>query len=100
MGGSKMLESMHRHMKWIMWGIVVLITVTFLFFGIYPSDIGGRSVAKVGGEVISAEEFNRVYRGMTENYRKLLKDQFNDAFAKSLKSQALQELIVSKLFVQ
>jgi peptidyl-prolyl cis-trans isomerase D len=95
-----MLEQMHRHMKWIMWAIVVLITVTFLFFGIYPSDIGGRSVAKVGGEVISAEEFNRVYRGMAENYRKVLKDQYNEMFEKGLKQQALQELIVSKLFVQ
>ena len=95
-----MLESIHKHMSWIMWAIVVLITVTFLFFGIYPSDIGRRSVAKVGGEVITADEFNRVYQTMYDNYKQLLKDQFNDAFAKSLKSQALQELIAGKLLVQ
>ncbi|MCK9417826.1 MAG: SurA N-terminal domain-containing protein [Nitrospirae bacterium] len=95
-----MLQSIHKHMSWIMWAIVVLITVTFLFFGIYPSDIGGRSVAKVGGDVITADEYNRVYRTMYDNYKQLLKDQFNESFAKTLKSQALQELVVGKLLVQ
>jgi len=95
-----MLESIHKHMNWIMWAIVVLITVTFLFFGIYPSDIGGRSVAKVGGDVITADEFNRVYQNLYDNYKQLLKDQFNESYAKSLKSQALQELVVGRLLVQ
>lgn len=95
-----MLESIHKHMNWIMWAIVVLITVTFLFFGIYPSDIGGRSVAKVGGDVITADEYNRVYRNLYDNYKQLLKDQFNESYVKSLKSQALQELVVGRLLVQ
>ena len=95
-----MLESIHKHMNWIMWAIVVLITVTFLFFGIYPSDIGGRSVAKVGGDVITTDEYNRVYRNLYDNYKQLLKDQFNESYVKSLKSQALQELVVGRLLVQ
>jgi peptidyl-prolyl cis-trans isomerase D len=95
-----MLESIHKHMNWIMWAIVVLITVTFLFFGIYPSNVSGRSVAKVGGEVITFDEYNRVYRTMYDNYKQLLKDEFSESFAKSLKSQALQELIAGKLLVQ
>jgi peptidyl-prolyl cis-trans isomerase D len=95
-----MLQSIHKHMRWIMWAIVVLITVTFLFFGIYPSDIGGRSVAKVGGEVITSDEYNRVYRNMYDNYKELLEDQFTESFAKSLKSQAMQELVVGKLLIQ
>lgn len=95
-----MLESMRKHMTWMMWVIVGLITVTFLFFGIYPSDMGRRAVANVGGEVITADEFNRVYRNLYDNYKDLLKDQFNESFAKGLKSQALQELIVGKLLVQ
>ena len=95
-----MLESIHKHMNWIMWAIVVLITVTFLFFGIYPSDIGGRSVAKVGGDVITTDEYNRVYRNLYDNYKQLLKDQFNESYVKTLKSQALQELVVGRLLVQ
>jgi len=95
-----MLEVIHKHMSWIMWAIVVLITVTFLFFGIYPSDIGGRSVAKVNGDVITADELNRVYRTMYDNYKQVLKDKFDESFAKTLKSQALQELVAGKLLVQ
>jgi peptidyl-prolyl cis-trans isomerase D len=95
-----MLESIHKHMSWIMWAIVALITVTFLFFGIYPSNVGGRSVAKVGGDMITVDEFNAVYRNMYDNYKQLLKDQFNESFVKTLKSQALQELVVQKLLVQ
>jgi peptidyl-prolyl cis-trans isomerase D len=95
-----MLESIHKHMNWIMWGIVILITVTFLFFGIYPSNIGGRAIAKVGGDVITVDEYNRVYRNMYDNYKQVLKDQFNESYAKSLKSQALQELVVGRLLVQ
>jgi len=95
-----MLESMRKHMNWMMWLIVGLITVTFLFFGIYPSNVGGQTIAKVGDYVIASDEFNRVYRNMYESYRQLLKDQFNDAMAKNLKSQALQELIANRLLLQ
>lgn len=95
-----MLESMRKHMTWMMWIIVGLITVTFLFFGIYPSDVGGRTVAKVGGDAITMDEYNRVYRNLYDNYRELLKDQFNDSIANSLKSQAIQELVLGRLFAQ
>jgi peptidyl-prolyl cis-trans isomerase D len=91
---------MHKHMKWIMWAIVGLITVTFLFFGIYPSATSGRTAAKVDGYVITTDDYNRVYRNMYENYRQILKDQFNENFAKVLKTQALRELIQNRLLVQ
>lgn len=95
-----MLESMRKHMNWLMWITVALITVTFLFFGIYPSHVGGGTVANVGGEVISNDDFNRVYRNMYETYRGMLKDQFNESMAKELKIQALREMITDKLLMQ
>jgi peptidyl-prolyl cis-trans isomerase D len=95
-----MLEQMHKHMKWLMWTIVILVAVTFLFFGIYPSSSSGRTAAKVDGYVISTDEVNRVYLNMAENYRKILKDQFNQNFADILRKQALQELITNRLLVQ
>lgn len=95
-----MLIQMHKHMKWIMWSIVVLVTVSFLFFGIYPSDSSGNSAAKVNGDVISADELNRVYLNMAENYRRILKDQFNENFSRMVRQQALQELIRNRLLVQ
>jgi len=95
-----MIEWIRKHMGWMMWIIVGLITVTFLFFGIYPSSDQGRSMASVGDYVISAEELNQAYRNLYENYKGMLKDQMNDAIAKNLRNQALQELIVNRLMVE
>jgi peptidyl-prolyl cis-trans isomerase D len=95
-----MLQSMHKHMKWIMWAIVVLVTVTFMFFGIYPSTVSGRTVAKVDGYAIGSDELNRVYRNMEETYRQIMKDQFNENFARTLRGQALRELVQNRLLVQ
>ena len=94
-----MLEQIRKHMGWMMWVIIGLITVTFLFFGIYPSSGGGERAAKVGNTVITMEEVNRAYRNLSDNYKDLLKDKFNDTIAKSLRSQALQELIVNRLMI-
>jgi peptidyl-prolyl cis-trans isomerase D len=94
-----MIEWMRKHMVWMMWIIVGLITVTFLFFGIYPSSQSGRAAAKVGSYVITADEVNRVYRNLHDNYKELLKDKFNESIDKSLKNQALQELIVNRLLI-
>src|SRR4030067_3596550 len=95
-----MLESMHKHMKWIMWIIVGLITVAFLFFGISPSGDGQMIAASVNGDVITDDEWNRVYQNMHETYRDILKGQFSEGFAKTLKVQALRELITERLLVQ
>ncbi len=95
-----MIEWMRKHMVWMMWIIVGLITVTFLFFGIYPSADRGRAVAKVGDYVITTEEVNRVYQNLYENYRDLLKDKLNESVEKSLRNQALQELIVNRLLIE
>jgi len=95
-----MLESMRKHMSWMMWIIVGLVTVTFLFFGIYPSATSGKTVAKVDGYVITSDDLNRLYRNMYENYRQVLKEQFDENFAKSIKSQALRELIDHRLLIQ
>jgi peptidyl-prolyl cis-trans isomerase D len=94
-----MLEQIRKNMGWLMWVIVGLVTVTFLFFGIYPSNIGGRRAAKVGDTVITADEVNRAYRNLYDNYRDLLKGQISESLAKQLKSQALQELIVNRLLI-
>lgn len=95
-----MLESIHKHMKWIMWVIVGLITIAFLFFGIYPSGSGRGMAATVNRDEITVEEFNRAYQNTAETYRGLLKDQFNDAFAKTLRTQVLRELITNRLLVR
>jgi peptidyl-prolyl cis-trans isomerase D len=94
-----MLESMRKHMGWMMWVIVGLVTVAFLFFGIYPSSSRG-SIASVDGYVITPEDLNRVYRNLYDSYRQVLKDQFNESFSKMIKAQALRELIENRLLLQ
>jgi len=95
-----MLEQMRKHMNWIMWIILVLVIISFLFFGIYPSDGGRGEAAKVNGDVITAGELDRAYRNMYETYRQIFKDQFTDAMAKTLRQQALRELVQTRLLVQ
>ncbi len=95
-----MLKQVHKHMNWLMWGIVILITVTFLFFGIYPSSTTGNTVANVNGDVITGEDLNRVYRNLYDTYKQIFKDQFNEAMTKTLRTQALRELVQNRLLVQ
>ncbi len=95
-----MLEQMRKHMNWIMWVILVLVIISFLFFGIYPSSRGRGEAAIVNGDVISAGELDRAYRNMYETYRQIFKDQFNDTMARTLRQQALQELVQGRLLVQ
>ncbi len=95
-----MLVQIHKHMNWLMWGIVILITVTFLFFGIYPSSVSGNMVANVNGDVITGDELNRVYRNLYDTYKQIFKDQFNEAMTKTLRTQALRELVQNRLLIQ
>ena len=95
-----MLIQIHKHMSWIMWAIIILITVTFLFFGIYPTDVSGNMVANVNGDIISGEDLNRVYRNLYDTYKQIFKDQFNENMTKTLRTQALRELVQNRLLVQ
>jgi peptidyl-prolyl cis-trans isomerase D len=87
-------------MNWIMWIILILVIVSFLFFGIYPSDRGRGEAATVNGEVITAVDLDRAYRNMYESYRQIFKEKFTDAMARTLRQQALRELVQDRLLVQ
>lgn len=96
-----MIELMHRHMRWIMWIIVIVVTVAFVFaIGDYPIGTGTGAAATVNGDVISVQELNRVYQNMYETYRDILKDESDESISKILRSQALNELIINRLLVQ
>lgn len=96
-----MIELMHRHMRWIMWIIVIVVTVAFVFaIGDYPIGTGTGAAATVNGDVISVQELNRVYQNMYETYRDILKDESDESISKILRSQALNELIINRLLIQ
>jgi len=83
-----------------MWAIIILITISFLFFGIYPSSTTSNMVADVNGDVITGEDLNRAYRNLYDTYRQIFKDQLNEAMTKTLRAQALSELVQSRLLIQ
>ncbi len=95
-----MLEQIHKHMKWIMWAIVVLITVTFLFFGLRTAPMSQRTVAQVDGYEISAEELNSLYQKMYDYYQRQMKEAVGENVRKIIRSQALHELVNNRLLVQ
>lgn len=95
-----MLEQMRKHMNWIMWIILILVIISFLFFGIYPAGDGRGEAAVVNGDVITATELNRSYQSMVETYRQIFKDLYNDTMAKTLRQQALRDLVQGRLLVQ
>jgi peptidyl-prolyl cis-trans isomerase D len=82
-----------------MWAIVIVTTVAFMFFGIWGPSVSGRTVARVNGQVITAEELNRVYENMINYYRDQMKVKMDDNFRKALKNQALREIITNRLMV-
>jgi peptidyl-prolyl cis-trans isomerase D len=94
-----MIEWMRKHMGWLMWIIIILVVVTFMFFGIGGSQTSGTAMAKVGDYTITSDEVNRVYQNLRETYREALKDQKGDQLDNALRQQALQELVVNRLMI-
>jgi peptidyl-prolyl cis-trans isomerase D len=99
-----MRESFH-HLKWTLWGVVfVFIAFIFVDWG-----MGGRSgtrfnsgeVARVGGESISAVDFNRQYQMTVERYRQMYKEHWNPSVIKNLNlpSQVLNSMVERQLMV-
>ncbi|HAK60587.1 MAG TPA: hypothetical protein DCO77_09425 [Nitrospiraceae bacterium] len=95
-----MLESMHKHMKWLMWTIVIIITVAFLFFGIMPSGPSGRAVATVDGHIVTLDELQGEYQRLSQQYKGIFQGQMNEQFRKTLMSQAINKLIADRLLIQ
>ncbi len=86
----------------IAFGIIILV---FIFWGVGPKDKEGGSrgvVAVVGGEKISAREYENVLRRQTEYFRNIFKGQFNEEMAKKLdiKRRTLDGLINRVVTVQ
>ncbi len=95
-----MIESMQKHMNVIMWIILVVLIVSFLFFGLFAPAGGSRAAAVVNGDVVTVMELNRTYRNLSDTYRRIFKDQFTDKMAKNLRMQALRDLVQDRLLVQ
>ncbi|MEO8190000.1 MAG: SurA N-terminal domain-containing protein [Acidobacteriota bacterium] len=69
-----MRESFHK-LKWTLFAVILVFVLGFVFFsgggGGAGKDASGSVVASVGGESISAAEFDRQYRNQLQNQQKL-----------------------------
>jgi peptidyl-prolyl cis-trans isomerase D len=89
-----------KNLAWILWVIIALFVLALAAdFGSRTS--GGRgneaAVARVGGESISRQEFQRAYQNMTNVYRQIYGDQLSPDIEKQMYRQTLTQTVVQKI---
>ena len=97
-----MLKSMRKHAKYY-YIFFFLIIITFVFWGVGPVNKNRPSfVAKIGSQLITANEYWETYRRMGETYRQMYKDQPFDEVDKklNLKQLVLDTIIEERVLLQ
>jgi hypothetical protein len=96
-----MLKAMREHAKFF-YVLFFIIILSFIFWGVGTVDKStGVSVAEVGKQKITVEEYWTAYDKAREFYRDLLKDKFTQETEKqlNLKQKVLDSLIEQKLLL-
>jgi peptidyl-prolyl cis-trans isomerase D len=65
----KTMRNSFHHLKWTLFAVIIVFVLGFVYFsgsGAGSGDISGQVVAKIGGDTISAAEFDRRYRSELE----------------------------------
>jgi peptidyl-prolyl cis-trans isomerase D len=92
-----------KNLAWILW-VIIAITVLAIAadFGAKTQGRGSAdTVAKVGSETVSREEFKHAYQRLTEMYRQVYGGQLPQGLDKQLYQQTLSQLVVQKtLFLE
>lgn len=101
---KKIRQSLKYTLKITLWIVILSFVVTIFYaWGVRSTPFGGvgpGAVAKVAGEPISFDDYQRALRQQYEFYRKLLGEKFNDEIAQQLKAQTLNSLILNRLVLQ
>src|SRR5713226_5717946 len=107
-----MLRSMRKNIKslsMVLWFVILaFIATTFFVWGMGSSSGRGERtvIARVGGEEILLDEFqrayNRVYQQQADLYRRILKDKFDEKMLENLRlrERTLENLITRRLLLQ
>ncbi|MBZ0157680.1 MAG: SurA N-terminal domain-containing protein [Alphaproteobacteria bacterium] len=96
-----MLQSMRKHARFFYF-LFFIVILSFIFWGVGTVDKSTTAtVAEIGKEKITAEEYWRTYETMRENLRTSLKGQLTEEMEKSmkLKEVALNSLIEEKVLL-
>src|SRR5208283_3319103 len=92
-----MLETMRKHARFF-YVLFIIVILSFIFWGVGTVDKSGApSVAEIGKEKITAEEFWRSYDQMRTTLRETYKDQFNEEMEKKLN---LKEVVLGNLIAE
>lgn len=96
-----MLRTMRKHAKFF-YVFFFMIIISFIFWGVGTVDKSTAvSVAEIGKEKITLEEYGRVYDRTVEIYRDAYKEKFNEEMEKKLKlrEKVLDSLIDEKVLL-
>lgn len=89
-----MLKAMRKHAKFFYF-LFFIVIFSFIFWGVGTLDKPTAvSVAEIGKEKITAEEYWRAYENARQQLRDLYKEKFNEEMEKSLK---LKETVLNSL---
>jgi peptidyl-prolyl cis-trans isomerase D len=93
-----MLHVMRKHAKYF-YVLFFLIIITFVFWGTGTNDTGqqSRTLATVGDETITYEEFQRGLDRAQDLYSSVYKDEYDDDMRDRLKRDVLSALLQSKI---
>ncbi|HMK61343.1 MAG TPA: SurA N-terminal domain-containing protein [Dissulfurispiraceae bacterium] len=96
-----MLQSMRKHARYF-YVLFIIVIITFIFWGVGNVDKSTSvSVAEIGKEKISVEEFWRTYERTRDAYRELYKGQSLDEIDKklNLKKMVLDGMIEERVLL-
>ncbi len=86
-----MLKTMRKHAKYF-YVLFFIVILTFIFWGVGPLDKPTEvSIAEIGKERISVEEYWRTYERVRDFYRQIYKEQFTPEMEDKLK---LKEVVL------
>jgi hypothetical protein len=89
-----MLKTMRKHAKFFYF-LFFIVILSFIFWGVGTLDKPTAvSVAEIGKEKITVEEYWRAYENVRQQLRDLYKEKFNEEMEKSLK---LKETVLNSL---
>lgn len=86
--------------RYVAIGILALIAVTFIFFGIDFSITQLSFAARVNGETISVTEFDRRLRQEQNRIQQLLLDELTDDMQREIRRSVVDELVMREVLRQ
>src|SRR5208337_2944350 len=96
-----MLKSMRKHARFF-YVLFIIVILSFIFWGVGTVDKSGApSVAEIGKEKISVEEYWRAYDQMRAKMKNIYKEAFNDEMEKkmNMKEFVLNGMIAEKVIL-